>query len=377
MKIKFPTITSAKAHPHRRRLHAAISAAALVFAVCAIRPVSAGAQPQVQWVSTTIDFGAFDESNGPVSAVFRGVNTGDAPLVVLDARANCGCTRPTYSTNPVAPGDTLRINVTYDPEGRPGRFSKNVFIDTNTPEKRNKLLIKGVVIGDPTSVAARFPVEMGPLRLRHSAAIVGSVDKGRLKAVFEPGYNTSPRALVPTITDVPEWLSVNTSPDTLAPGEQFNLTMYVDGDKTPLYGVVSDTITIVPDSCKPDESYRLPVVVSLREDFSGLTDAARLVAPVARFDCLRRDLGKTTDRTARAEFVLNNDGKTPLLIRRLYCVDPSVTVTADKTAVGPGSRALITVTASLTPGKPLNVRIQAIVNDPAAPVQNLRVTAEP
>lgn len=338
---------------------------------------AATGQPQVQWLSATVDFGAFREDAGPVTAVFRGVNTGDQDLVVIDARANCGCTRPTYSTVPVPPGDTLLIHATYNPQGRPGRFSKNIYVDTNTPRGRNKLQIKGVVIGAPASIAARYPVMMGPVQIARAAVPIGSVDKGHTKSVFENGYNHTDRVLHPEIKNVPAWLKIRTVPDSLPPGEQFNLAIFVDPDKTPLYGIVSDTITIIPDRQNPSEKFRMPVIANIREDFSPLTDSQLAASPIARFDSTRFDMGKTTAKTLTAHFTLHNDGKTTLIIRRLYSADHTVRATADKTTVNPGKTAVITVTAPLTAAHPFTARIQAIVNDPATPVHNLRVTAEP
>lgn len=335
------------------------------------------AQPEVLWLSTTIDFGAFREDAGSVTAVFRGVNTGDKDLVVIDARANCGCTRPTYSTDPVAPGDTLIIHATYNPQGRPGRFSKNIYIDTNSTNKRSKLQIKGVVIGAPASIAARYPVMMGPVQMVRAAVPIGCVDKGHTKSVFENGYNHTDRTLHPEIKDVPEWLKIKTVPDSLPPGEQFNLAIFVDPDKTPLYGIVSDTITIIPDRDNPTDKFSLPVIADIREDFARLSVSQLANSPIARFDTTRFDMGKTTAMSMTARFTLHNDGKSPLIIRRLYSADPTICVSADKTSVNPGKTSVITVTAPLSANKPFSARIQAILNDPAAPIHNLRITAEP
>ncbi len=56
----------------------------------------------VEWLGTSHDFGAFDESMGVVETEFRFVNRGDEPVVILAARANCGCTTPRYRRDAVA-----------------------------------------------------------------------------------------------------------------------------------------------------------------------------------------------------------------------------------------------------------------------------------
>lgn len=92
------------------------------------------------------DFGNIKEANGPVSCTFEFVNTGDKPLLIIDATASCGCTRPEYPTKPIKPGKKGKIKVTYSPIGRPGAFKKSVKIKTNGRERSTTLHIEGNVI---------------------------------------------------------------------------------------------------------------------------------------------------------------------------------------------------------------------------------------
>ena len=92
------------------------------------------------------DFGNIKEANGPVSCTFEFVNTGDKPLLIIDATASCGCTRPEYPTKPIKPGKKGKIKVTYSPIGRPGAFKKSIKIKTNGRERSTVLHIEGNVI---------------------------------------------------------------------------------------------------------------------------------------------------------------------------------------------------------------------------------------
>ena len=91
------------------------------------------------------DFGDIKEANGAVSHVFTIKNTGDAPLVISRATASCGCTQPDYTKDPIAPGKTGEIKVTYDPTGRPAPFNKNVSVFSNGKNGSAILWIKGNV----------------------------------------------------------------------------------------------------------------------------------------------------------------------------------------------------------------------------------------
>ena len=81
--------------------------------------------------------------------VFTFINKGNAPLIITRASANCGCTKPEYPVKPVAPGKEGQIKVTYQPKGRPGSFSKNIYVYTNGEPERVVLLITGTVIPKP------------------------------------------------------------------------------------------------------------------------------------------------------------------------------------------------------------------------------------
>ena len=72
-------------------------------------------------------------------------NTGDAPLVITRVVASCGCTTPQFSKEPIAPGQTSKIDVTYNPAGRPGQFVKTIAVYSNGKDGTFTLRIKGVV----------------------------------------------------------------------------------------------------------------------------------------------------------------------------------------------------------------------------------------
>ena len=91
------------------------------------------------------DFGTIKEADGPVTHALTLKNVGNAPLVITRASASCGCTKPKFSTEPIAPGKSTKIEVTYNPAGRPGQFVKTVAVYSNGKEGAFILRIKGVV----------------------------------------------------------------------------------------------------------------------------------------------------------------------------------------------------------------------------------------
>lgn len=118
---------------------------ALVATICSVK--AEDKVPVVVFEETTHDFGMIKEEGGPVSCIFTFINEGDAPLVIISASAQCGCTRPSFPQSPINPGKKGEIKVTFHPQGRPGEFIKEVKVKTNDKKHRTtKLKIMGVVI---------------------------------------------------------------------------------------------------------------------------------------------------------------------------------------------------------------------------------------
>lgn len=317
------------------------------------------AQPRAHWLRTDYDFGAFAEERGPVTARIGCVNIGDEPLVITGARATCGCTTPRFDRAPVAPGDTAWVTVSYDPQGRPGRFSKKVYIDTNTDPGRATLTVKGVVVGSGATLASRFPVAVGPLRLPHATVLLGTLDKGHVKSVAVTAYNQSTDTIRPAVVSDSPWVEVRSTPPAVGPGEQTALSFFVRSDRTPLYGVVTDTLTLYPDGFD-SQPVPLPVVATLNEDFSRLTADDYARAPQAQISEVGAD----------GSFTIANAGKQPLVIRRVYTMQPGIDITVDRTTVKRGKSARVKIAKA--PGS-VPVKITVITNDPITPHHSLTV----
>ena len=119
-----------------------------VFAVClvALSSLANDKYAEATFEVKSHDFGTIQEAKGPVSCTFEFTNTGDKPLLIIDATASCGCTRPEYPSKPIKPGQKGKIKVTYSPIGRPGAFKKTVKVKTNGKERTTTLRIEGTVI---------------------------------------------------------------------------------------------------------------------------------------------------------------------------------------------------------------------------------------
>lgn len=108
--------------------------------------VAATGQAQAKFDKTTHDYGRIAEEIGTAMCEFEFTNTGDKPLIINRVSASCGCTTPSYTKEPVLPGQKGSIKVAYSTTGRVGSFSKTVRVLTNTPEGSYTLVIKGEVL---------------------------------------------------------------------------------------------------------------------------------------------------------------------------------------------------------------------------------------
>ena len=84
------------------------------------------------FATTTVDYGIISKGSEP-TRTFNFKNTGNAPLLITDAKASCGCTVPTFPKDAIMPGESSAITVRYD-TNRIGVISKSITITSNAGE---------------------------------------------------------------------------------------------------------------------------------------------------------------------------------------------------------------------------------------------------
>ena len=100
-------------------------------------------QAKIAFNNTAYSFGTFEETKAQ-TCVFTFQNTGTAPLIINQAVASCGCTVPTYTKSPIAPGQSGQIKVTYNGKGKfPGHFKKSITVRTNGTPEVVRLYVEG------------------------------------------------------------------------------------------------------------------------------------------------------------------------------------------------------------------------------------------
>lgn len=103
-------------------------------------------QAEIKFEKTTLNAGTFSENDPIQKYVFKFKNVGDAPLVINQAMGSCGCTVPSYTKKPIAPGAEGELKVTYNGRGKfPGHFKKNITVRTNGKTELTRLYIEGTM----------------------------------------------------------------------------------------------------------------------------------------------------------------------------------------------------------------------------------------
>ena len=98
---------------------------------------------KIVFEKTVYDYG-FIVRGGNGMCMFKFSNKGKVPLILSAVKASCGCTTPTWSNEPIAPGKTGEITVKYN-TNLPGTFSKYITVSSNATVPTMTLQIKGEV----------------------------------------------------------------------------------------------------------------------------------------------------------------------------------------------------------------------------------------
>lgn len=83
-----------------------------------------------KWEKTEHKFGQVTQGK-PAKVTFKFTNTGDEPLVITAVSPSCGCTTPTYTKDPVLPGEEGFVTAEYN-AANAGAFSKTIAVTSNT-----------------------------------------------------------------------------------------------------------------------------------------------------------------------------------------------------------------------------------------------------
>lgn len=131
----------------------------MLVAMFTINTVVAQAEVKMSGPEISIDKDVHDYGEIPQNAngdcFFTITNTGNEPLTITTAKGSCGCTVPDWPREPIAPGKSAKMKVTYATD-RVGKINKSVTITSNASNASTKVVrIKGEVLAPAPAAPAK------------------------------------------------------------------------------------------------------------------------------------------------------------------------------------------------------------------------------
>ena len=105
--------------------------------------------PELSFDKLRHNFGKINQGES-VSHQFVFTNTGQAELIINNAKGSCGCTVPKWPRKPIAPGESEEIKVTFNSAGKSGKQSKTITLVTNAIPNTTVLTISANILTEQT-----------------------------------------------------------------------------------------------------------------------------------------------------------------------------------------------------------------------------------
>ncbi|QIA07311.1 DUF1573 domain-containing protein [Draconibacterium halophilum] len=333
--------------------------------------------PKIVFEEQSHDFGSFKESDGVQKTTFNFTNKGEAPLVLSNVRASCGCTTPKWTREPVAPGESGSIDVSYNPKNRPGSFNKSVTVSSNAENRTVVLRINGKVEPREKTLAEKYPRKIGDLRVKSNYLSFAKIKKGETVTKELELVNDTDKPVEVGFRTVPKHLTAKAEPQTIPAKGKGKLVVTYDSDAANTFGFASHRIYLSLDG---SNNYKNSVGVSatIEEDFSKLSPEELANAPVANFNEKSVDFGEMNQGDKKEHtFTLTNNGKTDLIIRRVRSSCGCTAVAPSKKVIAAGETAPIKVTFDSRGKRGRQSKsITVITNDPKTPTSTLRISSQ-
>ncbi|MEI7489875.1 MAG: DUF1573 domain-containing protein [Bacteroidota bacterium] len=122
------------------------------------QPVNPNA-PEISFEKLVHDYGTiFQGADG--ACEFKFSNTGKEPLILSKPITSCGCTTSSWPQEPILPGKSDVIKVTYN-TNNVGPINKTITVNSNAKSTSVRLTIKGTVVAKPVSTTPEKQPEQG------------------------------------------------------------------------------------------------------------------------------------------------------------------------------------------------------------------------
>ncbi len=325
---------------------------------------------------TEWSFGDIREEGGAVSHIFEFTNGDSTPIAIDRVATSCGCTTPEYPRGVVEPGEKARINVTFDPNGMPGEFSKSITVVSGGGKYRDILLITGRVVPRPKTIEEEYPYDMGGgLRVSSTLLTFRSLSQGRVAEMTANYVNTSDKEVTLALEQVEQSGLLNIeAPESVCAGCRGAIVFTYDLTVKIAYGDMYDVVRPVVDGAASEKT--IYTSATGIDDFEGVDVA---VAPRLFLDASFHNFGEIRQRTVpyTIRLVASNQGAEVLHIRSVSEAEGFRSTLSDGMTIAPGKSLpfeVILYSNRYSPGE-VQGSIRLVVDDPMRPIREIRIAA--
>lgn len=338
-------------------------------------------KPGIYYREREHNFGELQENIHFATHRFEFVNRTPKPVVVNRVESSCGCTAPSWSSEPVAPGEKGYIEARYETTNRLGKFDKTLTVYTNSPHTPiSYLAIKGDVLRPVEPKSSYVPPSVGRLdfdkyQISFEPLLDNQTAMKEIKVNNQSAYSSQLFLVAPE--NIPKYAKI-VYPKSLEPNEIGRIQIAIDGKVAPGYGFGSFEIAL--QSNAPGSTITLITVSYVRSQHfpqlnkKQLKHAAKMLVEPTSFD-----FGSQSGSGGflNGSFLLKNAGKEPLEIKQINPDCPCISVTDFPRTIAAGQEVEMKFkfdTVTKTGSKGIGIRL--ITNDPREPERYIWVKAQ-
>ena len=323
------------------------------------------------------NFGDIMLGSGPVSCEFKVRNIGDKPAVIYNVVSSCGCTDVTWTREPLMPGKTGSISVTYSNDEGAYPFDKSLTVYFSDVKKPVILKVRGVSITEKQPLSQLYPMHYGPLGLRDRVFKCGNLEQGGHKSNAVMVANISDSPIKIGFEDVSDNLSIKISPNPIPAQSTAEMSFTVTSDRD-RWGKNHYWATPVINGKRyknADGQDDIGVWAFTKENFGDLTEEQKAKGPRPMFETSTYSFGKIRKgETVHAEFTFRNEGQKDFCV---YRVNSDACCWSHSTipVAAPGEDVTFRVhvdTKDMPLGEALTI-VTLTTNSPLRPIVNLFV----
>ena len=324
---------------------------------------------------TVHNFGDILLDSGPVTCSFTLTNKGSKPAVIYNVSSSCGCTNVTWTKEPLMPGKSGKISVTYSNDEGAYPFDKSLTVYVSDVKKPVILKVRGVSVAKKQPLAESYPVHFGPLGMKEKEFKCGNLEQGNQKSNAVMVANISNKPITVDFTGVSPNLSIKVSPNPIPAQSTAEMSFTVTASRD-LWGKnyywASPRVNGSAVKTAAGDS-KIGIWAFTKENFTALSDSEKTKAARPMFEESTYSFGKVKrGAIVNAEFTFKNEGKTDFEVYAVNSDAGDITFGQFPSAK-PGETKTFKValnTSKLPAGEAL-VIVTLTTNSPLRPIVNL------